>query len=151
MAQKDKKKVEIYTDGACSGNPGRGGWAAVLMYNGKSREISGGEKLTTNNRMELMAAIRALETLKTPCIVDLYSDSQYLVRAISEGWLENWKGRGWRRKDGELLNAELWQRLDERLSVHEVTFHWVKGHADNPLNERCDAIARERCDDLIQR
>ncbi len=138
-------EVTIYTDGACSGNPGPGGWAAVLSLGEHRREISGGEAATTNNRMELMGVISALELLKRPCRVQLYSDSQYIVNAVTKGWLRSWKAKNWRRKDGELKNPELWQRLDRLLSLHDVTFHWVKGHADNPQNNRCDELAvRER-------
>ena len=135
------KKVTIYTDGACSGNPGPGGWAAVLRYGELLRELSGGEAQTTNNRMELLAAIEALKALKEPCEVDLYTDSQYLVNAINKGWLVSWKAKNWRRKDGELKNPDLWQELDRLLSVHKVSFHWVRGHADNEWNNRCDALA----------
>ncbi len=138
-------EITIYTDGACSGNPGPGGWAAILSLGEHRREISGGEPATTNNRMELMGVISALELLKRPCRVQLYSDSQYIVNAITKGWLRSWKAKNWRRKDGELKNPELWQRLDKLLAVHEVTFHWVKGHASNELNNRCDELAvRER-------
>ena len=135
------KKVTIYTDGACSGNPGPGGWAAVLQYGDKTRELSGGEEQTTNNRMELLAAISALELLKEPCEVALYTDSQYLCNAINKGWLKGWKAKGWKRKEGELKNPDLWQRLDALLATHAVTFFWVKGHADNAFNNRCDALA----------
>jgi len=135
------KKVTIYTDGACSGNPGPGGWAAVLQYGDKTRERSGGEAQTTNNRMELLAAISALELLKEPCEVALYTDSQYLCNAINKGWLKGWKAKGWKRKEGELKNPDLWQRLDALLATHAVTFFWVKGHADNAFNNRCDALA----------
>ena len=135
------KKVTIYTDGACSGNPGPGGWAAVLQYGDKTRELSGGEAQTTNNRMELLAAISALELLKEPCEVALYTDSQYLCNAINKGWLKGWKVKGWKRKEGELKNPDLWQRLDALLATHAVTFFWVKGHADNVFNNRCDALA----------
>lgn len=135
------KKVIIYTDGACSGNPGPGGWAAVLRYGELIRELSGGEAQTTNNRMELLGAIEALKALKEPCEVDLYTDSQYLVNAINKGWLKAWKAKGWKRKDGELKNPDLWQELDRLLSIHRVSFHWVKGHADNEWNNRCDALA----------
>ena len=117
------KKVCIYTDGACSGNPGPGGWAAILSYNGHERELSGGEPATTNNRMELIAAISALEALKEPCEVELWTDSQYLARAVNEGWLAGWKRRGWRRKEGELKNPELWQALDALLARHKVSFN----------------------------
>ena len=135
------KKVTIYTDGACSGNPGPGGWGAVLQYGDKTRELSGGEAQTTNNRMELLAAISALELLKEPCEVALYTDSQYLCNAINKGWLKGWKAKGWKRKEGELKNPDLWQRLDALLATHAVTFFWVKGHADNAFNNRCDALA----------
>ena len=135
------KKVTNYTDGACSGNPGPGGWAAVLQYGDKTRELSGGEAQTTNNRMELLAAISALELLKEPCEVALYTDSQYLCNAINKGWLKGWKAKGWKRKEGELKNPDLWQRLDALLATHAVTFFWVKGHADNAFNNRCDALA----------
>ncbi len=138
-------KVTIYTDGACSGNPGPGGWAAVLIAGENRKEISGGESATTNNRMELLGVISALELLKRPCEVTLFTDSQYIERAINEGWLRGWKARGWKRKDGELKNPELWQRLDGLLARHRVTFHWVKGHAGNADNNRCDELAvRER-------
>ncbi len=135
------KKVCIYTDGACSGNPGPGGWAAILSYNGHERELSGGEPATTNNRMELIAAISALEALKEPCEVELWTDSQYLARAVNEGWLAGWKRRGWRRKEGELNNPELWQALDALLARHKVSFNWLKGHDGHEYNERCDALA----------
>lgn len=135
------KKVCIYTDGACSGNPGPGGWAAILIYNGHERELSGGEPATTNNRMELIAAISALEALKEPCEVELWTDSQYLARAVNEGWLAGWKRRGWRRKEGELKNPELWQALDTLLARHKVSFNWLKGHDGHEYNERCDALA----------
>lgn len=135
------KQVTIYTDGACSGNPGPGGWAAILRYGQHEKAISGGEAETTNNRMELLGAIHALELLKEPCAVGLYTDSQYLANAINLGWLNNWKARGWRRKEGPLKNPDLWQRLDELLQTHDVTFHWVKGHAENEYNNRCDAMA----------
>ena len=135
------KKVCIYTDGACSGNPGPGGWAAILSYNGHERELSGGEPATTNDRMELIAAISALEALKEPCEVELWTDSQYLARAVNEGWLAGWKRRGWRRKEGELKNPELWQALDALLARHKVSFNWLKGHDGHEYNERCDALA----------
>ena len=137
------KKITIYTDGACSGNPGPGGWAAVLRYGDLIRELSGGEAQTTNNRMELLGAIEALKALKEPCQVDLYTDSQYLANAINKGWLSSWKEKNWKRKDGELKNPDLWQELDRLLAIHSVSFHWVKGHADNEWNNRCDALARE--------
>ena len=136
------KHVDIYTDGACRGNPGRGGWGAILVYEGKEREMSGGEPMTTNNRMELMAAISALEALREPCEVTLTSDSKYLTDAINKNWLESWKSRGWKKADkSQVLNPELWQRIDTLLSVHRVTFVWVKGHHGHPYNERCDLLA----------
>lgn len=135
------KEVTIYTDGACSGNPGPGGWGAILEYKGRLREMSGGEGETTNNRMELMGVISALSALKEPCSVELYTDSQYISKAINEGWLKGWKAKNWSRKGGELKNVDLWKRLDGLLSTHSVSFHWVKGHADNEFNNRCDALA----------
>ncbi len=135
------KAVTIYTDGACSGNPGPGGWGAILEYNGRRRELSGGEKETTNNRMELLAAISALSALKEPCAVTLYTDSQYFSNAINLGWLREWKRRGWRRKDGALKNPDLWQQLDALLETHRVKVEWVKGHAENEGNNRCDELA----------
>ena len=135
------KKVCIYTDGACSGNPGPGGWAAILSCMGREKELSGGERETTNNRMELRAVIEALSALKEPCEVELWTDSQYIARAINEGWLAGWKRRGWRRKEGELKNPELWQRLDALLGEHKVTVNWLRGHAGQEQNERCDALA----------
>lgn len=135
------KKVTIYTDGACSGNPGPGGWGAILEYKGNKIELSGGEDQTTNNRMELMGVISALSALKEPCEAELFTDSQYIAKAINENWLRSWKAKNWKRKGGELKNIDLWQRLDELLSLHKVTFHWVKGHADNEYNNRCDELA----------
>lgn len=135
------KQVTIYTDGACSGNPGPGGWGAILIYKEQRRELSGGESETTNNRMELSGAIAALGALKEPCAVDLYTDSQYISNAINKNWLPAWKAKNWKRKDGELKNVDLWQELDRLLQTHQVSFHWVKGHADNEFNNRCDAMA----------
>ena len=135
------KKVCIYTDGACSGNPGPGGWAAILTYGENERELSGGESATTNNRMELMAVISALTALKESCEVELWTDSQYIEKAINEGWLASWKRRGWKRKGGELKNIELWQELDRLLGLHRVNFNWLKGHDGHEYNERCDALA----------
>ena len=134
------KQVTIYTDGACSGNPGPGGWGAILKYGAHEKELSGGEPSTTNNRMELLGAITALQSLHEPCQVSLYTDSQYLANAINLGWLRGWKQKGWRRKDGELKNADLWQTLDGLLQTHTVQFFWVKGHADNVYNNRCVAL-----------
>ena len=135
------KEVTIYTDGACSGNPGPGGWGAILQYGDVRKELSGGEAQTTNNRMELMGAISALSALNEPCMVVLYTDSQYIANAINKGWLKGWKAKNWKRKDGELKNIDLWQQLDALLTTHSVSFHWVKGHADNENNNRCDALA----------
>ena len=139
------KLVTIYTDGACSGNPGPGGWGAILMYKGTERELSGGEADTTNNRMEMTAVIMALRQLKEPCSVDLYTDSQYVCRAINEGWLKNWKAHNFTKKGG-LKNDQLWRDMDALLSLHEVRFHWVKGHAENEYNNRCDKLATEQRD-----
>lgn len=136
------KRVTLYTDGACSGNPGPGGYGAILIYKGHEKEISGGEEMTTNNRMELMAAIAGLEALREPCIVDLYSDSKYLVDGISKGWAASWRSRGWIKSDKKpALNPDLWERLLNLLETHKVTLHWVKGHAENEYNNRCDKLA----------
>ncbi|UOO37694.1 ribonuclease HI [Oscillospiraceae bacterium CM] len=135
------KKVTIYTDGACSGNPGPGGWGAILRYGEKEKELSGGAPETTNNRMELSGVIAALQALHEPCQVDLYTDSQYVVNAVNEGWLTNWQKRGWRRRDGEVKNVDLWLTLIPLLETHNVSFIWVKGHAENEFNNRCDALA----------
>lgn len=136
------KLVQLYTDGSCSGNPGPGGWGAILIYQGAMKELSGGAANTTNNRMELTAAIAGLEALKEPCQVELYTDSQYIASAINQGWLESWKRRGWKKADkSPVLNPELWKALDAQLTRHRVRFHWVKGHADNALNNRCDQLA----------
>ncbi len=138
-----KKQVTIYTDGACSGNPGAGGWGAILEYRGTEKELSGGEAETTNNRMELSAVIFALAALKEPCKVDLYSDSAYTVNAFNEGWLNSWQKKGWRGADNkEVKNRDLWEKLLALTAKHEVTFHKVKGHSDNEKNNRCDALAR---------
>ena len=140
---KDQKKVVIYTDGACSGNPGAGGYGVVLIYGGTKRELSEGYRLTTNNRMEVLAVIKGLEALKEPCQVTLYSDSKYVVDAIQKGWVTKWKANGWyRNKKERASNVDLWERLLVQLERHQVTFQWVKGHADNPGNERCDELAR---------
>lgn len=136
------KEVTIYTDGACSGNPGPGGWGAVLLYGAHKKEISGGERRTTNNRMELTAVIEALRLLKEPCAVALYSDSKYVIDALEKGWAKGWKKRGWVKSDKKpALNPDLWEVLLELTAVHQVTYHWVKGHASNPLNNRCDEMA----------
>ena len=137
------KTVDIYTDGACSGNPGPGGYAAVLLYNNNKKEISEGFKQTTNNRMEMLACIKGLENLKEPCHVNLYSDSRYVVDSIEKGWAYKWKKNGWmRNKTEKALNADLWERMLGLLEIHKVRFIWVKGHSDNPLNELCDTLAR---------
>ena len=136
------KKIEIFTDGACSGNPGPGGWGAVLRFNGTTKELSGGEALTTNNRMELLAAISALEALREPCEVDLHTDSKYVMDGISK-WIFGWKKNGWRTADKKpVKNGELWQALDAARARHKVIWHWVKGHAGHPENERADELAR---------
>lgn len=136
------KQVEVYTDGACSGNPGPGGWGAILRYAGVEKELAGYQAETTNNRMELTAAIQGLEALKEPCQVALYTDSQYLSKAITQGWLQSWKKNGWKKSDKKsVLNIDLWQALDAQLARHQVTIRWVKGHADNAYNNRCDALA----------
>ena len=143
MAQ--RKQVEIFTDGACSGNPGPGGWGAILRYKGVSREISGGEASTTNNRMELSAVINALGALKEPCDVTLYSDSKYIIDAIQKGWARKWQANNWmRNKKDPALNPDLWEKLLQLLDVHHVEFNWVKGHAGHPENERCDTMAVEQ-------
>ena len=136
------KKVTIYTDGACSGNPGPGGWGAVLIYNGIEKELSGAEKDTTNNRMELFAAISALRALKEPCEVELYSDSAYLCNAINEQWLFDWKQKNWRNASKkDVINVDLWEELITLMGLHRITFIKVKGHADNVYNNRCDKLA----------
>jgi ribonuclease HI len=135
-------EVEIFTDGACSGNPGPGGWGAILRYRGVKKEISGGENPTTNNRMEMLAAITALEALKRPCTVQVYTDSQYLRDGITK-WLPAWKARGWRTADKKpVKNIDLWQRLDTAAAPHRIEWNWVRGHAGHPENERADALAR---------
>jgi ribonuclease HI len=134
--------VEIYTDGACSGNPGPGGWGAILRFKGVEKELSGGDPETTNNRMEMMAAISALEALKRPCVIDIYTDSSYVRDGITK-WIFGWQKRGWKTADKKpVKNVELWQRMLEALRPHKVEWHWVKGHAGHPENERCDELAR---------
>ncbi|MBQ7096375.1 MAG: ribonuclease HI [Clostridia bacterium] len=136
------KKVEIYSDGACSGNPGPGGFGTILVYQGREREISGAEKETTNNRMELMGALAGLEALKEPCQVTLISDSRYLCESISQKWVFQWEQNGWRKKDKKpALNVDLWERILLQLRRHQVEIQWVKGHAGHPYNERCDKLA----------
>lgn len=134
--------VEIFTDGACSGNPGPGGWGAVLRCNGVEKELSGGEKDTTNNRMELLAVINAIEALSRPCKIKITTDSSYVVNGITKGWAESWRKNNWRKADKKpALNADLWERLLDGLKRHEYEFEWVKGHAGHPENERCDKLA----------
>jgi ribonuclease HI len=140
--------VVIYTDGACSGNPGPGGWGAILSFAGKEKELKGGELHTTNNRMELMAAIFALEALTKPCEVDLHTDSQYVRNGISS-WIHGWKKNGWKTADKKpVKNVDLWQKLDAALKEHKVRWHWVKGHAGHPMNERADQLARDAIDEV---
>ena len=137
------KSVEIFTDGACSGNPGPGGWGTILRYGEHEKELSGGDAETTNNRMELTAAIEGLSCLKESCKVTLYSDSKYLIDAVEQGWVYKWRDNGWmRNKKEKASNVDLWERLLLMLAKHQVKFIWVKGHADNPGNERCDELAR---------
>ena len=136
------KHVDVYTDGACRGNPGKGGWGAVLVYKGVEKELSGGEPMTTNNRMELSAVIAALSALREPCEITLTSDSKYVVDAVTKGWARSWKAKGWKKADNSpALNSDLWDKLLSLLDYHQVTFVWVKGHAGHPFNERCDALA----------
>jgi len=136
------KTVTIYTDGACSGNPGPGGWGAILRYQGNEKELSGGAAQTTNNRMELLGVISALQALKEPCVVELYSDSKYVIDALEKGWAQGWKRRGWIKADKKpALNSDLWELLLELVSRHEMHYHWVKGHAENEYNNRCDRLA----------
>jgi ribonuclease HI len=140
--------VTIHTDGACSGNPGPGGWGAILEWNGRRKEIKGGDPHTTNNRMELTAAAMALEALKRPCTVDLHTDSQYLRQGITS-WITSWKRNGWRTADRKpVKNVDLWRRLDAALARHKVHWHWVRGHAGHDLNERADELAREAIKDM---
>ena len=141
------KHVDIYTDGACRGNPGRGGWGVVLVYKGVEKELSGGERMTTNNRMELSAVIAALSALREPCEITLTSDSKYVVDAVTKGWAKSWQARGWVKPDkSPALNPDLWEKLLRLLDYHQVTFVWVKGHAGHPYNERCDKLATDFAD-----
>ncbi len=136
------KTVSIYTDGACSGNPGPGGWGAILIYKGVERVLSGGERMTTNNRMELTGVISALQALKEPCIVELWSDSKYVIDALEKGWAVSWRAKGWRKADKKpALNPDLWETLLKLTEQHQMHYHWVKGHAENEYNNRCDALA----------
>ena len=139
------KQVTLYTDGACSGNPGPGGWGAILECDGRRKELSGGEASTTNNRMELTAVIEGLSALKYGCAVTLVSDSKYVIDAITKGWVYSWKAKGWRKADkSPALNVDLWEKLLPQLAQHEMTYNWVKGHAGHPQNERCDEMAVEQ-------
>ncbi len=141
------KKVDIYTDGACRGNPGAGGWGAILVFNGHEKCISGGEKDTTNNKMELLAVISAFEKLKEPCEVTLCSDSSYVINGLEKGWALSWKKKGWRKGDGSpAKNPDLWERLLSAIEPHKVTYVWIKGHAGHEYNERCDAMATAEAD-----
>ena len=141
------KHVHIYTDGACRGNPGPGGWGAILVYGGREKELSGGDPHTTNNRMELLGVITALEALREPCEVTLTSDSRYVIQSIEERWVYNWRANGWRKADkSAALNVDLWEQLLPLLEKHKVTFCWVKGHAGHPYNERCDVLATTYAD-----
>ena len=143
------KHVDIYTDGACRGNPGKGGWGAILVYGGREKELSGGERETTNNRMELSAVIAALLALKEPCDITLTSDSKYVVDAVTKGWVESWRRNGWRKADkSPALNVDLWEQLLPLLQMHHVTFVWVRGHNGHPYNERCDVLATTYADGL---
>lgn len=136
------KTVTIYTDGACSGNPGPGGWGAILQYGAHEKEIAGGERNTTNNRMELTGVIRALQLLKEPCCVELYSDSKYVIDALEKGWAKSWRAKHWVKSDKKpALNPDLWEQLLDLCETHTVRTHWVKGHATNPYNNRCDELA----------
>lgn len=144
-----KKQVHIYSDGACRGNPGPGGWGTILVYGHIEKELSGGERETTNNRMELLGAIRGLEALKEPCAVTLTSDSRYLIDPMTRGWIERWKRCGWKRADRHpVLNVDLWERLLALCEIHEVRFDWIKGHDGHPYNERCDKLATAFADSL---
>lgn len=143
------KNIILYTDGACSGNPGKGGWGAILFYGDHKKELSGGEQATTNNRMELTAVIKGLEALKEPCIVDVYSDSAYVVNAFLLGWVENWQNNGWKTTKGKVLNIDLWQKLLNLIGKHHISWHKVKGHSDNEYNNKCDALARSEIDKII--
>lgn len=143
------KRVEIHSDGACRGNPGPGGWGALLAWGDEEKTLRGAEALTTNNRMELLAAIEALSSLKRPCVVDLYTDSEYLRRGITE-WLANWKRNGWKTSARKpVKNVDLWQRLEEAVARHEIHWHWVKGHSGNPGNDRADELANIAIDEML--
>ena len=144
------KNIEIFTDGACKGNPGPGGWCAILRYNGVEKMISGGEKDTTNNRMELSAVLFALKALKEPCHITLQSDSKYVLDSLSKGWVYGWQKKGWKKSDGKpALNVDLWQPLLEEIKKHELDYVWIKGHAGHPENERCDAQAVKESEKFV--
>ena len=146
------KTVTLYTDGACSGNPGPGGWGAILEYGGVEKELSGGEASTTNNRMELTAVIAGLSALKEPCIVELYSDSKYVIDGLSKGWAASWQKNGWKKADKKpVLNPELWQELLKEINKHEYKIIWVKGHAGHPENERCDKLATAKAAEYAEK
>ncbi len=143
MSKQASKSVIIYTDGACSGNPGPGGWGALLRYGGRERELFGGEPDTTNNRMELQAVIEALNALRRPCQIDLFTDSTYVMKGITE-WITGWRRKGWKTSSGKAVkNQDLWQQLDQAQQRHDVKWHWVKGHSNHPDNDRADALARQ--------
>ncbi|QBR84153.1 ribonuclease HI [Legionella israelensis] len=143
-------RIQIFTDGACRGNPGPGGWGALLRYNDHEKQLKGSEIHTTNNRMELMAAIKSLEALKRPCVVDLHTDSQYLRQGMTT-WMKQWKLKGWKNAKREpVKNADLWQKLDQLASIHQIHWHWVKGHSGHPENELADSLANQAIDELTQ-
>ena len=145
------KRVSIYTDGACSGNPGPGGWAAILIYNGREKVLFGGEEQTTNNRMELLGVISALQALKEPCEVDLWSDSRYVIDALEKGWAQGWQKKGWKKPDKTpAKNPDLWETLLNLTAQHEMHYHWIKGHAENPYNNRCDELAVQERDQFVE-
>lgn len=144
------KKIDIYTDGACSGNPGPGGWGAILRYGNHQKEISGSENNTTNNRMEITALIKALEIVKEPCNIKVYTDSKYVCDSITKGWALSWKNKGWKKSDGKpALNSDLWEKLLSLISIHNVEFTWIKGHAGHPENELCDKLATNAIKKLL--
>ena len=141
----NRKKIFVFTDGSCSGNPGPGGWGCILKYNSTEKELCGGEKNTTNNRMEMTAVIQALKALKEPCDVELYTDSQYICNSINNEWVFSWKKNGWKKADKKpALNIELWEEILKLIEIHNVNFNWIKGHAGHPENERCDKLAVEQ-------
>ncbi|HNX76883.1 MAG TPA: ribonuclease HI [Candidatus Rifleibacterium sp.] len=152
MNESRLKEVTLFSDGACSGNPGPGGWGAILRYKGSERELSGGEADTTNNQMELMGVIAALESLKEPCLVTVFTDSQYIANAFTQKWLENWQKNGWKTAGRKpVKNRELWERLLKQAGIHQLTWQWIKGHAGHPENERCDQLAVAARDRFAQK